>query len=325
MKTKAKKNATLKLVIGIVVGCVVGYILLNALIMGFLLLLFSGGETEKTEDIADYAQIYEKDIDSGLIVFPDEVTEEMTDTRFSFSYQETWEPTVSIFLQCTYTPEAYKTEVERLENTRKVYGGTEKKLLRDEEGKYPYPAYIAIDNHHHAYEYAMLTAENQLTYIYTIFFDREDVEFGQEYLPVDYMEPQENHFYAGESIYIKLIDRVDGDIQYDYTKDEYVTVTDGHGIWVESSYFTVRVQYDDRNREIITECEFAYMEPALDLDNVLTYDLESDNTLFMDLAGYEYRDVELDRDTNTVIVTYVDAGQEKNWELDLKPYMKTGK
>ena len=102
-------------------------------------------------------------------------------------------------------------------------------------------------------------------------------------------------------------------------------VVHGHILWVEDSIFTVRVQYDNQNREIITECEFAYREPAADLNNVLTYDLESDDTRFLDLAGYEYRDMELDRDTNTVIVTYVDEGMEKKWEVDLKPFMHTQK
>lgn len=328
MKRNAKekqsgKKGNVKLVISIVIGCVVGYILLQLLIAGFFILILSGGEEEVTEDIADYSQIYEKDIDSGLIVFPDEITEEMSETKFYFSYETTWEPTVSIFLQCTYTPEEFQAEVNRLEVTRKVYGGTEKKLLRDEEGKYPYPAYVAIENHHSAYEYAMLTGENQITYIYTVYFNRDEVQFGQEYLPTDYMEEQKDQFYDGYSIYMKRVDRVEGDISYDNTKEEYVTVTDGHGLWVEDSYFTVRVQYDDQNREIITECEFAYYETGFENINLFTTDFESDNTIFLDLEGYEYRDVELDRDNTTVIITYMDEGKERKWKLDLKPYMKT--
>ena len=44
-----------------------------------------------------------------------------------------------------------------------------KKLLRDEQQKYPYPAFIAVENHGNSYEYALLSGENQITYIYTLF------------------------------------------------------------------------------------------------------------------------------------------------------------
>lgn len=315
-----KTNKILK---WIVIGLVLGILTLITLYVWFFTMVFFGGPAYRTSNIKNYQEIYERKVQSGLIVFPDEITEEMSDTEFSFYWKDTWDdPTVSIFLQCTYTEDAYEAEVERLEYTRKVYGGTVRKLMKEEGERYPYPAYIAIDNHHNTYEYALLSGEREITYIHTGWFERKDVKFGQEYLPSDYMTPQEDPFYDGYSIYIKKIDSVMGFMDTDYTKDENVIVTDGHCKWIEDSIFTVRVQLDERNREIITECEFAYYEPAADLDNVFTYDEESDDTIFTELSGCEYVNLRLDEDRTTAIVTYLEDGVEKEWSVDLTRHMK---
>lgn len=312
-----------KVIKWIIIGLVLGVLTLITFCVWFLTMVFFGGPAYRTTNIKNYQQIYEKEMQTGLIVFPDEITEDMSDTEFSFYWKDTWDdPTVSIFLQCTYTEEAYEAEVERLEYTRKVYGGTVRRLMKDEGEKYPYPAYVAIDNHHSTYEYALLSGEREITYIHTGWFDRENVKFSQEYLPKDFMVTQEDPFLDGYSIYIKKIDNAMGYISTDYTKDENVVVTDGHSKWIEDSIFTVRVQLDELNREIITECEFAYYEPAGDVDNVFTYDEESDDTIFTDLAGYEYLDLRLSEDRTTAIVTYLDKNAEKEWQVELTQYMK---
>ena len=312
-----------KVIKWIIIGLVLGVLTLITFFVWFFTMVFFGGPAYRTTNIKNYQQIYEKKMQTGLIVFPDEITEDMSDTEFSFYWKDTWDdPTVSIFLQCTYTEDAYEAEVERLEYTRKVYGGTVRRLMKDEGEKYPYPAYVAIDNHHSTYEYALLSGEREITYIHTGWFDRENVKFNQEYLPKDFMATQEDPFLDGYSIYIKKIDNAMGYISTDYTKDENVVVTDGHSKWIEDSIFTVRVQLDEQNREIITECEFAYYEPAGDVDNVFTYDEESDDTIFTDLAGYEYLDLRLSEDRTTAIVTYLDKNEEKEWQVELTQYMK---
>lgn len=304
----------------IVIGLILGSLTLITLVVLLLVLVLFGGPSYRTDNIRNYQKIYEKNIHSGLIIFPEQITEDMSDVEFDFFYKDTWDdPTVSIFLQCTYTPEAYEAEVERLEDTKKVYGGTMRKLLYEEGGNYPYPAYIAVDNHHYQYEYALLSGEQEITYIYTSFFDRDTVRFEQSYLPQNYDYEQENVFTGGYSIYLKQMS-LDSS-SYDYTRDEYVTVTDGHHVWIEDSLFTVRVQLDDRNREIITECEFSYYEPRKGVDD---YDWESDDTVFADLTGYEYRDLKLNDDRTTAIVTYLDGTEEKQWEMELTQYMKPG-
>lgn len=314
---------TNKVIKWLIIGMVLGVLTLITFYVWFFTLVFFGGPAYRTSNIKNYQEIYERKLQSGLIVFPDEITKEMSDTEFSFYWKDTWDdPTVSIFLQCTYTEDAYEAEVERLEYTRKVYGGTVRKLMRDEEGKYPFPAYIAIDNHHHTYEYALLTGEREITYIHTGWFERDRVKFGQEYLPSDYMAEQEDAFLDGYSIYVKSVDNAMGFMDLDFTKDENVMVTDGHSKWIEDSIFTVRVQLDEQNREIITECEFAYYEPAGDVDNVFTYDEESEDTVFSELAGYEYVDLKLSEDRTTAIVSYLDNGVEKEWVMELTQYMQ---
>lgn len=314
---------TSKVIKWIAIGLVLGVLTLITFWVWFITMVFFGGPAYRTSNINKYHQIYEKKLQTGLITFPDEITEDMSDTEFSFYWKDTWDdPTVSIFLQCTYTQEAYEAEIERLECTRKVYGGTVRRLMKDEGKNYPFPAYIAIDNHHHTYEYALLSGEREITYIHTGWFDREHVKFSQEYLPKDYMKEQEDPFLDGYSIYVKFVDTAMGFMSTDYTKNENVIVTDGHSKWIEDSIFTVRVQLDEQNREIITECEFSYYEPAADLDNVFTYDEESDDTIFTELAGYEYRDLRLSEDRTTAIVTYLDGEAEKEWQMELTQYMK---
>lgn len=318
MNRKTKK--TLKWV---AIGLALGILTMITLVVLFFTLFLFGGPATRTTNIDKYSIIFEKRVQSGLIIFPEEIAANVQETEFSYYYKDTWDdPTVSIFLQCTYTSEDYEAEVQRLQSTKKDYGGTERVLLQEEGVNYPYPAYIAVENHHHQYEYALLSGENQITYIYTSFFWKDDIKFDQKYLPKDFMKEQEDTFYDGYSIYIMHIDTQFGGISYDTTRDTHVVVTDAHGIWIEDSRFTVRVQFDEQDREIITECLFSYYEPAADLDNVYIQDTESDDTIFTDLAGYEYKDVRLNEERTTAIVTYLDNGEEKEWEMELTQYMK---
>lgn len=217
---KKKDSKAKKIILGIVAGVLVLFLLLLVLLIIFLYFVFTGGPATKTKDIEDYSIIFEKNVRSCLQVFPEEIPESATETTFDFYFRDTFNsPTVSIFLQADYSEEDYAAEVERLENIKKVYDGGEIQLLRDEEGTYPYPAYIAIENHHHTYEYALLSGDTQITYIYTAYFDRGRMRFDEEYLPSDfrYGAPEgENQFYYGFSYYVDEIDEEFGAIRYDY-------------------------------------------------------------------------------------------------------------
>lgn len=217
---KKENSKAKKIILGIVVGILALFLLLFVVFIGIMYFAFTGGPATKTKDIKDYSIIYEKNVRSCLEVFPEEIAESATDATFDFYFRDTFgSPTVSIFLQVDYSEEDYAAEVERLENIKKIYNGGEIQLLRDEEGTYPYPAYIAIENHHHTYEYALLSGDTQITYIYTAYFDRGRMRFDEEYLPSDfrYGAPEgEDQFYYGFSYYVKEIDNEIGAISYDY-------------------------------------------------------------------------------------------------------------
>ncbi len=299
-----------------IIGSILTVLTLFTLLVAFIMLFLFGGPAKKSNNVKDYSDIFELRLHSGIVVFPEEIDETMTDITFSYYYRDTWDdPTVCIFLQGTYSPEAYEAEVARLENFRKVYGGTERKLLQDEDNKYPYPVYIAMENYSYAYEYALLSGENEITYIYTAFFDKEDIKFGREYLPSDFMTDEGRSFGSGYSIYVKLADSMG--ISYDYSRDEQVVVQDAHMKHIDDSSFIVRVQLDEQNREVITTCEFYYYEPYDKEDIEALINLEPEITIFNDLNGYIYKDLRLNEDRTVAIVTYLDGEEEKEWELEL--------
>lgn len=179
-----------KMWIGIAIGAVVGIITLIAVGIIFLLLVFFGGPTEKTTDIAKYEETMSKYpyIQTEFITFPETILASATDTDFYFSFKDTWDdPTCEVFLQCTYDEEDYLSEITRLENAKKICGSENRCLLRDEEGRFPYTAYIAIDAADYEYEYALLTGDRQITYIYTSFMEEAYLKkIESKYLPSDY-------------------------------------------------------------------------------------------------------------------------------------------
>ena len=186
----------------------------------FLTLVFTGGWAKKSKNIADYPKILteESNMRTGFFVFPEEITEEMTDITFDYYYKDTmFDPTISVFLQATYEEEQYQEEIDRLSNLEKKQTDGVKKLLRDEQHKYPYPAFIAVENHGNSYEYALLSGENQITYIYTLFFTKEDIRFDEQYLPDDFMNEEGKEFGSGYSIYVKA--QGSSAISYDYMLD----------------------------------------------------------------------------------------------------------
>ena len=168
--------------------------------------IYTGGWAKKSKNIADYPQILteETNMRTEFFVFPEKITEEMTDITFDYYYQDTiFDPTISVFLQATYEEEQYKDEIGRLNSLQKTYQNGVKKLIRDEHNKYPYPAFIAIENYGYSYEYALLSGEQQITYIYTLFISKKDVRFDEQYLPTDFMTEEGKEFGSGYSIYVE--------------------------------------------------------------------------------------------------------------------------
>lgn len=277
-----------------------------------LWLFLTGGPEKKTTDINRYGEIFGWSTMSGMLVFPEEVSEDVVETDFYYSYRNSlFDTTYQIYFQCTYEPEAYEKEIARLESVHKIYGGTEKKLLRDEENKYNYPAYIAIENHHDRYEYALVTGKNQITYISTAYINEEEVIFDKDYLPLDYMTEVGKNFTSGYCLYITYMS--DEGIDYDNTRNETAEVTNAHMEQIDDSYFFVRTVLDENNKEIIDECSFDYYESLMDE--------ECDMTSYSDINGMEYRDLRLNEDRTKAIVVYFDGSEEKEFVVEL-PFPK---
>ncbi len=212
--------------IGMLIGAVVTMGLAQVVIFVGLFVLviiseFTNINTETSTDINHYETIDEYQLETGLIVFPEGIPRSATNTEYKFYYNSgLFDDYVELYLQCIYNDEDYEKEVKRLEDTYKEYKGSRKELLRDKEGKFNYPAYIAIENHFSEYEYALLTGENEITYIYTAYRFADDISFDMDYLPSDYMENEGEEFGSGYSIYITEFSK-DG-IAYDYTRDRVV-------------------------------------------------------------------------------------------------------
>ena len=165
-----KNKRGIKIFIGIVVGAILGTVTLITLAIVLLLFVFTDGPPDVITGIENYEEAITKydDMRTGLVVFPETIPKSATEADFYFSYQFIWDdPDMEVFLQCTYDEEDYRKEIIRLENTQKQYGSVVRTQISDEEGVYPYPAYIAVDGHSYCYEYALLTGERQITYIYS--------------------------------------------------------------------------------------------------------------------------------------------------------------
>lgn len=294
---------------GILIGILLTIATLFTLIFVLLYLFFFGGPAKVTRDIQDYEEVLSHPyVQTGYIVFPEKLPDGVIETDFYNYYRDTFNsPTLQTYLTCVYDTEAYQKEIDRLEHTSKTYGDKKKTLLRDEKKKFQYPAYIAVENAAHKYEYALLTGEKQITYICTCYIYKDDVKFNEDYLPYDFMTEEGRAYGSGYSIYYGKV--TSNMIDTDYTRDSNPEVRDAHTRTIGDNDFVVRVILDEQGREIIDDCAQWSYEPG-------TY--ETEEIIYDDLKGMEYKAMEADRERNMVIVTYLDDGEEKKREYLLQ-------
>lgn len=310
-----------KLRIGIIIGVVCSIVTLVALFIIFMMLFLFGGPAETTTDISKYEETlaqYEGSMRTALIIFPEQIPESAQNTDFYFYYKDTWNnPTLEVYLQCTYDEADYQAEIARLESTQKRYGSIERPLLRDEEGRFPYPVYIAVDSHNHAYEYALLSGERQITYIYTAYRNADDLKkVDVKYLPSDF-DSRQARSKAGEgySIYLIHEDQENGQVtgwQYDFTREPIAEVLEFHPQVIGYNWFTVCTRLDENDNEIIRYCAYVYYED--EHDSIYGYPEEIQ---YEELGGYEFKSVELNEDKTVATVTYYDGEEEKTMEYEI--------
>jgi len=311
-----KNKRGIKIFIGIIVGAVLGIVTLITLGIVLLLFIFTDGPPDVITGIENYQAAITKydDMRTGLVVFPEKIPESATDTDFYFSYQFIWDdPKMEVFLQCTYNEEDYQAEIQRLEkNTKKQYGSSVRTLIEDEEGVFSYPAYVAIDGRSNSYEYALLSGERQITYIYSILNYKDDLKkIDAKYLPDNFdSRQQELGFGEGYSIYLES--ESDIGISYDYTRDSVVEVWKHHPVTIGYDWFSVNTCLDEQDREIIQDCSYFYYEDEHDA----LFGLPEEIT-YPELKGYEYRFVILNVEKTKAIVTYYDGKEEKKLEYEI--------
>ena len=270
--------------------------------------LLTGGPAKKTKDISRYQEIFDLHYISANIVFPEKVSEDVVETDFYFYYRDMlFDPTYQVYFQCTYEPEAFEQEIDRLNHVHKTYAGKEKKLLRDNQNKYNYPVYIAMEKHNCCYEYALITGENQITYISTAYVEANKMVCDKDYLPIDFMTDHGSAFGSGYCIYESSSS--DMYIDYDSTRNENVEVRDCHMEQIQDSFFIVNTLLDENDKEIIEEIHFDYYESKED-DGFTSTD-------YTDLNGMEYRSLTLNEERTKAIVVYYDGSEEKEFVVEL--------
>ncbi len=295
MKRKMSKIAK-----GFLIGISLAGATLFTVVFVFIYLFLFGPPAKITKDIDKYESIFTQPyIQTGYIIFPEQIPDGTLETEFYNSYRDTFNsPTLQTYLKCTYDDNAYQKEIDRLENTSKTYGNKKKELLSDEKKKFKYPAYIAVENAAHKYEYALLTGENEIVYISTAYIYKDGVKFSEDYLPYDFMTEEGRAFGSGYSIYYASVSS--SMIDTDYTRDPAPEVTDAHMRMLGDDSFYVRVRLDEQGREIITDCVF------------YTWQGESEEeVLYDDLNGMQYKNMEVNRERKMFEVTYIDGSEEK--------------
>ncbi len=195
------------------------------------------------------------------------------------------DPTYEIYLQCTYEPEAYEEELNRLEQVHRISRKRVWTLRRDETGAYRYPAFIAMENRHRGYEYALLIGENQIAYICTNAVKGNMVPFPKEYLPKDFLTKEDPEFPEGYSIYMGT---------------EGSELPNTHMERIGDGYFVVVFLGEERFPQAIEQCYFdKHPKP---------FATTSETTYYPELKGKKFLDMGVSEDNTRVTVRYYDTG-----------------
>lgn len=173
-------------------GCLFG-VLTGIVIVAFFVFLFLFGFPHSSRDLSKYETLLAKytNLRTGFVAFPPSIPHSALENEpeFYFFYQDTlFAPTAEVYLRCTYDETDFNAEIDRLEHYQHTLKGLEleeepaaQTFLKDETGRFSYPAYIAILADDNAYEYALVTGEREITYVYFAF--REPGKFRE--VPAD--------------------------------------------------------------------------------------------------------------------------------------------
>lgn len=167
-----------------------------ALILLFIIIIFIAINQKKViTNIEEYGKFDGFKGYSNLDIFPEQISDECTDTQYYFEYKDgLFDPYYQIYLRCTYDTPTYSDEVKRLAEIKENYQGTTQRI-RYNTIDFKYPAYVAIYGNDSCYEYALLDEASQtIVYIFTQWAKLDDIKFKNAYLPYNYMEDTDHTF-----------------------------------------------------------------------------------------------------------------------------------
>lgn len=170
-------------------GCVVG-----GCVTEKALILSSFFGRTRCRDVAQYPDIFSEHtyLHTGYIVFPDTIPPSGIANGaefFDYAYNGFFDPEAEIVLRCTYDDADFAAEINRLENTVKTSPAGEKPILIDDGSRFSVPAYVAEFDNDNGFEYAVVTGQREITYVYLAFRQLEQVRhIPVTALPADYAE-----------------------------------------------------------------------------------------------------------------------------------------
>lgn len=178
----------------------------------------SGGDKNHTQKSAWYSlafcrnpagfsiehYVFPKDFPgySKLDIFPQKLLPSAAEGEYHYQMKDTlFDPTIQMFLACTYSEEDYKKEVERIRNIQEEYRKEVKRVIYDEE-HFSFPAYVTAYASNHCYEYVLFPGNQRIIYVFIQFASKDELLFDQRFLPLDYQGYGENDQENGDSIYV---------------------------------------------------------------------------------------------------------------------------
>lgn len=199
----SKKKNGKKAAIIIVVIVLLGMALLFHYIRkgGSILKLFGiAGDVCHYEDVDTYGDFRESGAYSNFKIFPQTIDADRTVNSYFWKYQDfIFDPTVQVYLECTYEADQYAKELERLQAVSEEYEGNVQKIRYDTE-HFSHPAYVTIYADNHCYEYALDLGDGKIAYVFLMFVHEEDIQFPADYLPKEYECTNQSD--ASYSIYV---------------------------------------------------------------------------------------------------------------------------
>lgn len=157
-----------------------------------------GSNYYESTDLSCYGEFKESGGYSNFKIFPEIISTDMNVTRYLYQYKDSiFDPTVQVYMECTYEKDSYLKEIERLQDISEEYNGEVKNVHYD-INSFDYPAYVTIDANNHCYEYALILENKRIVYVFLQFVNKEDIGFPLDYLPKEYENKQD----SGYTIYV---------------------------------------------------------------------------------------------------------------------------